>query len=133
MAAITRFGGARGPGDRAMPFSRAVRAGDFVYVSGQVPLGDDTEIVAGGIVEQTHQTMKNVISALETAGAALKDVVKCTVWLEDARDFATFNKVYLSYFADHPPARSCVESRLMIAAKVEIEAIAFVGRKSEGA
>jgi len=110
-----------------MPFSRAVRAGDFIYVSGQVPLGADTEIVPGGIVEQTHQTMKNVISALESAGAALKDVVKCTVWLEDARDFASFNKVYLSYFKDHPPARSCVESRLMIDAKVEIEAIAYLG------
>jgi reactive intermediate/imine deaminase len=128
MNAITRYGSApKGPGDRPMPFSRAVRAGDFIYVSGQVPLGEDTEIVPGGIVEQTHQTMKNVISALESAGAALKDVVKCTVWLEDARDFASFNKVYLSYFKDHPPARSCVESRLMIDAKVEIEAIAYVG------
>ena len=113
-----------------MPFSRAVRAGHFIFVSGQVPLGDDAEIVPGGIVEHTHQTMKNVISALESAGAALKDVVKCTVWLEDARDFASFNRIYLSYFKDHPPARSCVESRLMIDAKVEIEAIAYVGADS---
>lgn len=128
MNAITRYGAIpAGPGGRPMPFSRAIRAGDFVYVSGQVPLGEDAEIVPGGIVEHTHQTMKNVISALESAGATLKDVVKCTVWLEDARDFASFNKVYLSYVGDHPPARSCVESRLMIDAKVEIEAIAYVG------
>ena len=128
MTTITRYGAApKGPGDRPMPFSRAVRAGDFVYVSGQVPLGEDSEVVPGGIVEHTHQTMKNVISALASAGAALKDVIKCTVWLDDARDFASFNKVYLGYFGDHPPARSCVESRLMINARVEIEAIAYVG------
>ena len=131
MNAITRYGAApTGPGGRPMPFSRAVRAGDFVFVSGQVPIGEDAEIVAGGIVEHTHQTMKNVISALASAGADLKDVVKCTVWLDDARDFSSFNKVYLSYFEDHPPARSCVESRLMVAAKVEIEAIAYVGKTS---
>jgi reactive intermediate/imine deaminase len=129
MTAITRFGAApKGPGDRPMPFSRAVLAGDFVFVSGQVPLGDDSEVVPGGIIEHTHQTMKNLIGALASAGAALKDVVKCTVWLEDARDFASFNKVYLSYFGEHPPARSCVESRLMINARVEIEAIAYVAK-----
>jgi len=129
MSAIERFGAApKGPGDRPMPFSRAVRAGDFVYVSGQVPMGEDSEIVPGGIVEQTHQTMKNVISALALAGAELKHVVKCTVWLEDARDFASFNKVFLGYFDAHKPARSCVESRLMVDAKVEIEAIAYVGK-----
>ena len=134
MTAITRFGGApKGPGGRPMPFSRAVRAGDFVFVSGQVPLGEDSEVVPGGIVEHTHQTMKNVISALASAGAELKDVVKCTVWLEDARDFSSFNKVYLSYFENHPPARSCVESRLMVAGKVEIEAIGYVGGASDSA
>ena len=73
MTAITRYGGApKGPGDRPMPFSRAVRAGDFVFVSGQVPLGEDSEVVPGGIVEHTHQTMKNVISALASAGAELE-------------------------------------------------------------
>ena len=129
MTAITRYGAApKGPGDRPMPFSRAVRAGDFVFVSGQVPLGDDSEVVPGGIIEHTHQTMKNLIGALAGAGGALKDVVKCTVWLEDARDFASFNKVYLSYFGEHPPARSCVESRLMVNARVEIEAIAYLAK-----
>ena len=130
MSSIKRYGSIpAGPGGRPMPYSKAVRAGDFVYVSGQVPIGEDAEVVPGGIVEQTHQTMKNVISALASAGATLQDVVKCTVWLDDARDFASFNKVYHSYIGDHPPARSCVESRLMIDAKVEIEAIAFVGGK----
>lgn len=129
MSEITRHGAApKGPGDRPMPFSRAVRAGDFVYVSGQVPLGEDAEVVPGGIVEHAHQAIKNLVKALESAGAGLSDVVKCTVWLEDARDFASFNKVYLGYFAEHPPARSCVESRLMIAGKVEIDAIAYLGK-----
>lgn len=128
MTGIQRFGtSSMGPGGRTMPFSRAVRAGDFVFVSGQVAIDEDAEIVPGGIVERTHQTMRNVISALESAGASLKDVVKCNVWLEDARDFASFNRVYLSYVGEHPPARSCVESRLMIAGTVEIEAIAYVG------
>jgi reactive intermediate/imine deaminase len=129
MSGITRYGAApKGPGDRPMPFSRAVRAGDFVYVSGQVPLNEDAELVQGGIVEQTHRTIANLVSALELAGAKLSDVVKCTVWLEDARDFASFNKVYLSYFGANPPARSCVESRLMVSGKVEIEAIAYLGK-----
>jgi reactive intermediate/imine deaminase len=126
---ITRYGaGPKGPGDRPMPYSRAVRCGDFIYVSGQVPLGDDAEIVSGGIVEQAHQAIRNVVKVLESAGAGLKDVVKCTVWLEDARDFASFNKVYVSYFGEHPQARSCVESRLVVSGKVEIEAVAYVGK-----
>ncbi|MBL8594959.1 MAG: RidA family protein [Devosia sp.] len=110
-----------------MPFSKATRAGEFVFASGQIPVGADGEIVAGGIIEHTEQTMQNLIGALRLAGAELSQVVKCTVWLEDARDFQSFNKVFLKYFGDHMPARSCVESRLMVAGKVEIDAIAYLG------
>lgn len=125
---IERFGvAAKGPGDRTMPFSRAVRAGDFVFASGQIPIGPDAEVVPGAIVEHSEQTILNLISALDEAGARLDQVVKCTVWLEDARDFASFNRVFLKYFGAHMPARACVESRLMIAGKVEIDAIAYVG------
>ncbi len=109
-----------------MPFSKATRAGGFVYASGQIPVGADGEIVPGGIVEHTEQTMQNLIAALGMAGATLSQVVKCTVWLEDARDFASFNRIFLKYFGDHMPARSCVESRLMVAGRVEIDAIAYV-------
>jgi reactive intermediate/imine deaminase len=128
MMGIERFGVAtKGPGDRTMPFSRAVRAGDFVFASGQIPIGADAEVVPGGIVEHSEQTIVNLISALNEAGARVDQVVKCTVWLEDARDFASFNRIFLKYFGANMPARACVESRLMITGKVEVDAIAYVG------
>ena len=88
------------------PFSPAVRAGDFVYVSGQVPADENGEIVAGGIEAQTRQVMENIKSALALAGATLEDVCKSTVWLHDGRDFGAFNRVYMSYFNGNFPARS---------------------------
>lgn len=112
-------------GNSQVPLSPAVRAGDFVFVSGQVPVGPDGVVVKGGIAEQTEQVLKNVKAALELAGCTLDDVVKTTVWLEDARDFGTFNAVYAKYFPKGPPARTTVESRLMIDIKIEVEAIAY--------
>ncbi|MBB4303849.1 reactive intermediate/imine deaminase [Rhodobium orientis] len=112
-------------GNAAVPLSPAVRAGDFVFVSGQVPADSDGSIVAGGIEAQTKQVMENVKAALALAGAELSDVVKTTVWLEDARNFAAFNKVYGSYFPSEPPARTTVESRLMAEIKIEVEAVAY--------
>lgn len=107
------------------PLSPAVRAGDFVYVSGQVPVDAEGQIVAGGIEAQTRQVMANIEAVLALAGATLDDVCKTTVWLEDARDFGAFNRVYMGYFPGGKPARSTVESRLMIAAKVEIDVVAY--------
>lgn len=107
------------------PLSPAVRAGDFVYVSGQVPVDGEGQIVAGGIDAQTRQVMANIEAVLALAGATLEDVCKTTVWLEDARDFGAFNRVYMGYFPGGKPARSTVESRLMIAAKVEIDVVAY--------
>jgi reactive intermediate/imine deaminase len=107
------------------PLSPAVRAGDFVYVSGQVPVDAEGQIVTGGIEAQTRQVMANLQAALALAGATLDDVCKTTIWLEDARDFGAFNRVYMGYFPGGKPARSTVESRLMIAAKVEIDAVAY--------
>ena len=116
-------------GTSHVPLSPAVRAGDFVYISGQVPVDADRIVVKGGITEQTEQVLQNVKAALALAGCTMDDVVKTTVWLEDARDFGAFNQVYASYFPKEPPARSTAESRLMISIKVEIEAIAYSPKK----
>jgi reactive intermediate/imine deaminase len=107
------------------PFSPAVRAGDFVYLSGQVPAGENGEIVVGGIEAQTRQVMANLSKALALADCTFADVCKTTVWLQDARDFGAFNRVYMSYFGDKKPARSTTEARLMVDAKVEIDLIAY--------
>jgi reactive intermediate/imine deaminase len=112
-------------GTSHVPLSPAVRAGDFIFVSGQVPVGANGEVVAGGIEAQTRQVLENVKAALALAGAELSDVVKTFVILDDAREFSAFNKVYGSYFAQNPPARTTMEGRLMIDIKIEIEATAY--------
>ena len=112
-------------GTSHVPLSPAVRAGDMVYASGQVPVGPDGLVVAGGIAAQTEQVLQNLTAALALAGCTLADVVKTTVWLEDARDFGAFNAVYARHFPKDPPARTTVESRLMIDIKIEIEAVAY--------
>jgi reactive intermediate/imine deaminase len=112
-------------GKSHVPLSPAVRAGDLVYVSGQVPTGADGKVVAGGIEEQTKQVLENIKSALALAGCQMGDVVKCLVILQSAGDFASFNKVYATYFPSEPPARTTLEANLMIDIKVEIEAIAY--------
>ena len=123
---IERFGAApSGPGGRSLPFTKAVRAGDFVFVSGQVPMGVDGEIVAGDIVTQTQQTIENVKSILQSLDLGLEHVIKATVWLADTRDFWPFNKVYLEYFGAALPARSCVRADMMVDCKVEIEVVAY--------
>lgn len=123
---IERFGAApTGPGGRSLPFTKAVRAGDFIFVSGQVPMGADGEIVDGGIATQTRQTIENVKAILKEQGLGLEHVVKATVWLADTRDFWPFNKVYLEYFGAALPARSCVRADMMVDCKVEIEVVAY--------
>lgn len=111
-------------GGTKRPFAKAVRAGDYVHVSGQVPtLGG--EVVPGGIVAQTEQVIENIKAVLALAGCGLEDVIKVTCWLDDPRDFTSFNGVFERHFGPNPPARSTVQSRLMIDAKVEIDAIAW--------
>jgi reactive intermediate/imine deaminase len=111
-------------GGQRRPFARAVRAGDFVYVSGQVPTVAG-EVVAGGIVAQTEQVIANLRSVLEAAGCTLADVVKVTCWLDDPRDFSSFNAVFEKHFIEAPPARSTVQAALMVDAKVEMDAVAY--------
>ena len=125
MTGITRFDTADdAAGGTRRPFSKVVRAGDFVFVSGQVPAVDG-EVVIGGIVEQTERVIANVIAALEAADCGLEHVVKANVWLDDPRDFTSFNAVFERHFRDHPPARSTVQSALMVDAKVEMDVIAY--------
>ncbi|MBW9070546.1 RidA family protein [Agrobacterium pusense] len=111
-------------GGQRRPFAKAVRAGDFVYVSGQVPTIDG-EVVTGGIVAQAEQVVANLKDVLALADCTLADVVKVNVWLDDARDFSSFNAVFQKHFIDHPPARSTVQSPLMVDAKVEMDVIAY--------
>ncbi|MGB3424686.1 MAG: RidA family protein [Castellaniella sp.] len=110
---------------QSRPLSPAVRAGDFVFVSGTVPTDDQGQVVPGGIEAQTRQVFQRLEAALALAGCTLQDVAKVNVWLDDARDFGSFNRVYMECFGDHRPARSTVESRLMIDAKIEIDVTAY--------
>ena len=108
------------------PYSQAIRANGMVFVSGQIPLDPATgEFVPGGIVEQTHQALKNASAVLAEAGLTLENVVKTTVFLSDMDNFAAMNEVYASYFTENPPARSAVQVvKLPKGALVEVEVIA---------
>lgn len=120
------LGGTRsGAGGEPLPFSPAVKAGPFVFVSGQVAMGENGEIVPGGIEAQTRQTLKNVERTLALAGCSLADVVKATVWLDDTRDFWSFNRVYAEHFPGNKPARSTTQAKLMVDAKIEVEVVAY--------
>jgi reactive intermediate/imine deaminase len=123
--AIKRYGkGEIGPGNQPLPFARAVQADGWLYVSGQVPMVNG-EIVAGGIVIQAHQAIRNMLTILSEAGYARSDIVRIGVWLDDPRDFWTFNKVFAEYFTDDPPARACVQSRMVVDCKVEVDCVAY--------
>ena len=113
------------------PYSQAVRAGGFIFCSGQIPTDPKTgEFVPGGVAEQTEQVMRNLMAVLEAAESGLDRIVKTTVFLADMNDFAAMNEVYGRYFQENPPARATVQAaRLPRDARVEIEAIALVGKE----
>ena len=110
------------------PYSHAVKAGGFLYVSGQVPLDPKTgQIVEGDITAQTRRVLENLSAIIIEAGASLGDVVKCTCFLTSMDDFSQFNAEYAKYFGDILPSRECVEvSRLPKDARVEVSAICAV-------
>jgi 2-iminobutanoate/2-iminopropanoate deaminase len=112
-------------GESHVPLSPAVRAGDFVYISGQIPTDANGAVVSEEIEGQTKQVMENMKAALALAGCSLDDVVKTLAILTDADDFAGFNKVYATYFPENPPARTTLEAQLMIDVRVEVEAVAY--------
>ena len=120
MSDIIRYGTQGGPALMA----RAVQADGWLYVSGQVPRRDG-QMVAGNVTEQTRVVIENVLAILAEAGYGPEHVVRCGVWLDDARDFTAFNTVYQQYFGEHPPARACVESRMMSDCKVEVDCVAY--------
>jgi 2-iminobutanoate/2-iminopropanoate deaminase len=109
------------------PYSQAIRANGFVYVSGQIPIDPQTgEFVAGGVREQTEQVLKNLSAVLRAAGSGLEQVVKTTVFLADMKEFAAMNEIYSKFFASEPPARATVAAAgLPRDARVEIEAVAL--------
>ena len=110
------------------PYSQAIKAGGFVFVSGQIPIDPKTgQFVAGGIAEQTERVLKNLSAVLEAAGSSLDQVVKTTVFLADMKEFAGMNEVYAKFFSEPPPARATVAAAgLPRDALVEIEVVALV-------
>ena len=109
------------------PYSQAVKMGNYLWTSGQIPLKADGSMVEGGIVEQTHQVFQNLQAVLNEAGASFQDVVKATVFIQNMNQFAQVNDIYVSYFGDHKPARSTVQvARLPKDALIEIELVAFL-------
>lgn len=108
------------------PYSQAVKAGGFVFCSGQIPIDPSTgEFVAGGVAEQTEQVLKNLTEVLKAAGSSLESVVKTSVFLADMSDFSAMNEVYGRYFDSNKPARATVQAaRLPRDARVEIDCIA---------
>ncbi len=108
------------------PYSQAIRAGGFLFLSGQIALDPVTgQVVGGGIEAQTEQVMRNLSAVLSAGGSSLDQVVKCTVYLKNLEDFAKVNAVYSRFFPKNPPARSTVEiSRLPRNSSIEIDVIA---------
>ena len=111
------------------PYSQAVKAGNLLFISGQIPLDPATgEVVEGDITVQTHRVLDNVKAILTQAGADFSNVVKTTVFLRDMNDFVPMNRVYAEYYSENCPARSAVQvGRLPKDVSVEIETIAYLG------
>jgi 2-iminobutanoate/2-iminopropanoate deaminase len=112
-------------GGRTLSLSRAIRAGDFVFLTGQVPFKDGQVMTTGSVEEQTRAVLDDIKATLAEAGCALSDVVKAMVWLRDRADFPGFNAVYGEYFPEEPPTRSAVVSDLLVDVRVEVEVVAY--------
>ncbi len=110
---------------RRLSLSRAVRAGDFVFLTGQVPMQNGAVMTHGSIEDQTRVVLDDITATLALAGCDRNDVVKSMVWLTSRDDFPGFNAVYAEYFPEQPPARSAIVNDLLVDVKVEIEVIAY--------
>lgn len=110
------------------PYSQAIKIGDFLFTSGQLPMDPNTgDLVVGDIQKETQQVLENLKAVVEEAGATLDQVVKTTIFIKDMNQFALINEVYAKFFPNNPPARSCVEvARLPKDVNVEIEAIVAI-------
>lgn len=108
------------------PYTQGIRAGNFLFISGQVAFDPETgKLVEGDITAQTHRVLKNIQAIIEAGGGTMENIVKTNVYLTNMDEFKSFNQVYAQYFGKTPPARCTVEvSRLLPGALVEIEAVA---------
>lgn len=125
MKAKQVIGGPLVIGGRKLSLSRAIRAGDFVFLTGQVPFKDGQVMTTGTIEEQTRAVLDDIKATLTLAGCELSDVVKAMVWLRDRADFPGFNAIYGEYFPVEPPTRSAVVSDLLVDVRVEVEVVAY--------
>jgi len=112
-------------GGRTLSLSRAIQAGNFVFLTGQIPFKDGVPMTEGSIEDQTHAVLQDIEKTLKEAGCEMTDVVKAMVWLTDRADFPGFNSVYSEYFPHDPPARSAVVTDLLVDVRVEVEVIAY--------
>ena len=110
---------------RTLSLSRAIRAGDFVFLTGQIPMRDGVPMTNGTIQEQTRAILDDITTTLSQAECTRDDVVKAMVWLRERADFPGFNEVYGEYFPLEPPTRSAVVSDLLVDARVEVEVMAY--------
>ena len=110
---------------RRLSLSRAIRAGDFVFLTGQIPFKDGNPMTDGTIEDQTHAVLNEIKNTLAEANCQFSDVVKTMVWLTDRADFPGFNTIYAEYFPDDPPTRSAVVNDLLVDVRIEIEVTAY--------
>ena len=110
---------------RVLSLSRAIRAGDFVFLTGQIPMRNGAPMTDGSIQEQTRAVLYDITETLATADCAREDVVKAMVWLRDRADFPGFNEIYGEYLPVEPPTRSAVVSDLLVDARLEVEVVAY--------
>ncbi|WP_296233383.1 RidA family protein [Pseudomonas sp. UBA4617] len=118
----------RYPSQAPLPLSRVVRAGSFLFLSGQIPVSPTGEVIRGDIRVQTRAVCQRIGESLAACGASFEQVVKATVWLSDLNHFDGLNEVYKEFFGSHLPARSTVVSELVLGVDVEIEVQVFFGQ-----
>lgn len=112
-------------GGRTLSLSRAVQAGDYIFLTGQIPFRNNTIMTTGSIEDQTRAVLDEIKATLSLADSDLSDVVKATVWLQHKDDFPGFDSVYSEYFPIDPPARSALVNQLLVDVRVEIEVTAY--------
>lgn len=118
------IGASKGSGQKSLPFAKATEADGWLYVSGQTPMRNG-EVVGQGIAEQAEIAIENMLQIVRDAGYDVGDIMRVGVWLDDARDFWSFNGVFEKYFHEHPPARACVQSSMVVDCKVEVDCVAY--------
>ena len=112
-----------------LPFSPGIKLGDFLFISGQGPIGENGKVDPGDVKAQTKKTLENFRKVVEAAGSTMDEVVQTTVYLKELGDFAGMNEAYSSFFRDPKPARTTIQAELLFGMKVEIQGIAYVPQR----